>query len=186
MAYGGCALVSYRPDWLPESVLTRLDHYILTAIGDPEPQQAARQTFNIPSEVSLSDIPAQHVLLNGERLVRLRQSARRVQHIRHLYKYLDMPLPGTSASTSATSRIFLVWKLPACSSLRRSSRRCGEQPDVPPAAGRFSAWVRARWAMQCWLSRLPSLSRRTLSGETLRDALLKQLATRYAEINAMP
>jgi hydroxymethylpyrimidine pyrophosphatase-like HAD family hydrolase len=187
MAYGGCALVSYRPDWLPETVLSRLDHYILTAIGEPEPQQTTRRVFNIPSEVSLGNIPAQHVLLSGERLVRLRQSARRVQHIRHLYKYLDMPLPRHKRFYFRDEQDFLGLEAASLfefkeivSTLTTSSLLYHQQ------RGDFAAWVKGSLGDSALAVQIAKLSRRTWPDDTLREALLKQLSTRYAEINAMP
>ena len=48
---------------------------------------------NVPLETSPARIHHGSVWLCGERLIRLRPSPRRILHIRHLYKYLDKPLP---------------------------------------------------------------------------------------------
>ncbi|MBN1313110.1 MAG: HAD hydrolase family protein [Anaerolineae bacterium] len=187
LAHGGCALVSYRPDWLPKSVMTKLDQYIVTAMVEPEAQQTMRETFNIPSDLSLSDIPSQHILLNGEQLVRLRQSARRVQHIRHLYKYLDMPLPrhkrfyfrdeeGYLGLEAASLFEFkeLITTLPI-GSLRYHQQQ-----------GDFAAWIKSSLGDTTLAVQVAKLSRRQWRDDSLREALLKRVTARYMEINAMP
>jgi hydroxymethylpyrimidine pyrophosphatase-like HAD family hydrolase len=186
MVHGGCALISYRPDWLPTSVMSRMGQTILTTLAEPEAQQAVRQAFDIPPDVSL-DIPAQHILLNGRQLVRLRQSARRVQHIRHLYKYLDMPLPrhkrfyfrdedGFLGLEAASLFEFkeLVATLPASSLVYHQKQ------------GDFAAWVKNSLGDATLAIQIAKLSRRTWHGDSLRDALIKRVSARYAEINAMP
>jgi hypothetical protein len=187
LAHGGCALVSYRPDWLPKSVMSKLNQHILTAMVEPEAQQIVRETFNIPQEVSLSDIPSQHILLNGEQLVQLRQSARRVQHIRHLYKYLDMPLPrhkrfyfrdeqGYLGLEAASLFEFkeLIASLPISSLMYHHQQ------------GDFAAWIKNSLGDATLAVQVAKLSRRNLYNDSLRKALLKQVTARYAEINAMP
>ena len=77
-------MVSYRPDRLAAPVLAALERCLLTRLSEPEAVQAVRQKFNM--EESPADIPRGYVWLCGPRLVRLRSNARRVPHIRHLYK----------------------------------------------------------------------------------------------------
>lgn len=187
MAHGGCALVSYRPDWLPESVLAKLNQYIVTAIGEPDAQQITRQTFNIPSETSLGDIPAQHVLISGEQLVQLRQSARRVQHIRHLYKYLDVPLPRHKRFYFRDEQGFLGLEAASLFEFKEIVTTLPMSSlEYHQEQGDFASWVKGSLGDAVLAVQIAKLSRREWPDDTLRDALLKRIAARYAEINAMP
>ncbi|MBN1427412.1 MAG: HAD hydrolase family protein [Anaerolineae bacterium] len=187
LAHGGCALVSYRPDWLPRSVLAKLNQHIVTSMAEIESQQVVRETFNIPPDIPLSNIPPQHILLNGEQLVRLRQSARRVQHIRHLYKYLDMPLPrhkrfyfrdkeGYLGLEAASLFEFkeIIATLPLSSLMYHHQQ------------GDFAAWVKSSLGDATLSVQIAKLSRKKWRDDSLREALLRRVTARYAEINAMP
>ena len=90
---GGWAFVSYRPDRIAQPILHALDHCLLARLSNPEAIEAVQPVVNTPSVETLTATPDGHVWLCGEQLVRLRSSGRRIPHVRHLYKYLDVPLP---------------------------------------------------------------------------------------------
>ena len=92
---GGWAFVSYRPDRLSESVLTSLHHLLLTRLTDRQIGDCLKTHCAVCSlkDTSLDQIPMGSALLCGGEIVRMRPAIRRVPHIRHLYKYLDVPLP---------------------------------------------------------------------------------------------
>ena len=182
MPGGGWAIVTYRPDWLPESLLARLDSCIVSCLGRPEPAEVVQRLFNIPQDISLAGIPAEHALCGGQ-IVHVRSSLRRVPHIRHVYKYLDLPLPRHKRFYFATARgplgieaasladfIQILTELPM-ESLVFHHRR-----------GDFVAWTATSLGDDVLAAQLGKLTRRTLTGEALRAAILKRAVSRYEEI----
>ena len=92
---GGWAFVSYRPDRLSRAVLESLNHLLLTRITDHTIWDCLRThcaSCNVHG-ASLDQIPMGSALHCGGDIVRMRPAIRRVPHVRHLYKYLDIPLP---------------------------------------------------------------------------------------------
>ncbi len=92
---GGWAFVSYRPDRLSESVLTSLHHLLLTRITDNQIGDYLRTHFTVCDlqHATFDQIPMGSALLCSGEIVRMRPAIRRMPHVRHLYKYLDVPLP---------------------------------------------------------------------------------------------
>lgn len=82
---GGWAFVSYRPDRLANPVLQSLDHIVLTRLSEQEAIQALQRLTDV-LKLSPEAIPRGYIWLCGNQVVRLRSSARRVPHIRHLHK----------------------------------------------------------------------------------------------------
>ena len=93
LAGGGWTFVSYRPDRMDLSVLAALHHCFIARLREPESIQELRRILEIPSSEELANTAVGNIWLCGRRLIRLRPAGRRVPHMRHLYKYLDIPLP---------------------------------------------------------------------------------------------
>jgi hydroxymethylpyrimidine pyrophosphatase-like HAD family hydrolase len=185
---GGWAFVSYRPDRLDARVLKAIHHCLLTRLTEPE----ARQTMlnrckdcdlnNTP----LDSIPAGSALLCGGPVVRLRPALRRVPHVRHLYKYLDVPLPqgkrfwfrnghggiGVEAA-SLYEFLHLLPTLPA------------ESLEYHDGRQDFARWAEGALGDEGLAARLRKLSNRQLKGEELRAALKQTVAVHYAELTAL-
>lgn len=184
LAGGGWAFISYRPDRLAGPVLEALDHVLLTRLSEPEGVQAVRQKFSIMHE-SLADIPMGYAWWCSQHLVHLRSNARRVPHIRHLYKYLDTPLPkhkrfhfrdeGGHLGLEAASLFEFLRVLPTLP---------GECLAYHQARGDFAAWVRGALGDGILAGHLHKLAHRPLEGEALREALLHRVAAHYAELHA--
>lgn len=185
MPGGGWAVISYHPEWLAGPVFHALQHYIVTGFDDPEIAEAVRSLLNAPEDTSMVDIPEMHVLLDDHRLVRLKKGARRVRHVRHLYKYIDMPLPPTkrfyfhdekgpldleAASLYEFKQILTTLPL---SSLCYHHRR-----------GDFIKWVRGSLDDQELSESLERLAAQPLTGEALRKALLQRVTARYIDLHA--
>jgi hypothetical protein len=163
--------------------MNTLKQYAITPMTEAGPQQSVRQAFNIPEGISLADIPPQHMLITGERLVKMRSSSRRIEHIRHLYKYLDMPLPrhkrfyfwddngyiGLEAASLFEFKEILA-TLPLSSLLYHQRR------------GDFATWVRTSLGDVTLAIQIDKLSRRTWDDDSLRDVLLRRVSARYQEI----
>ncbi|MCX5723229.1 MAG: HAD-IIB family hydrolase [Nitrospirae bacterium] len=92
---GGWTFVSYRPDRLSQSVLASLHHCLVTRLTDRQIGDSLRAACAVCGlqQTSFDQIPMGSALLCSGEIVRLRPAIRRVPHIRHLYKYLDVPLP---------------------------------------------------------------------------------------------
>lgn len=171
---GGWAFVSYRPD--------RMDRRVLQAMRAVlEHCEACRR-----GGIGVEEIPTGSALLCGGPVVRLRPAIRRVPHVRHLYKYLDMPLPpgkrfwfrdeqagiGKGAA-SLFEFLHLIPMLPV-ESLEYHDRRQD-----------FSRWAEEALGDMGLAARLKKLSNRQLRGEELREAIRKTVAAHYEELNAL-
>lgn len=166
-------------------MLEALDHVLLTRLSEPEGVQAVRQKFSIQLE-SPADIPMGYAWLCNQRLVRLRSNARRVLHIRHMYKYLDTPLPkhkrfhfrdeGGPLGLEAASLFEFLRVIPTLP---------GECLAYHQARGDFAAWVRGALGDGILAAHLDKLGHRPLEGEGLREALLQRVAAHYAELHAL-
>ncbi|MBI4401554.1 MAG: HAD-IIB family hydrolase [Nitrospirae bacterium] len=184
---GGWAVVSYRPDRLDPAVLRSLHHCLLTRLTEPEAVRVVRAHCEgcELDEVNMGEIPTGSVLLCGGPIVRLRPAIRRVPHIRHLYKYLEVPLPpgkrfwfrdekggiGREAA-SLYEFLHLIPTLPI-----ESLAYHDHHQD-------FVRWVEGALGDADLAARLRKLSNRQLKGEELRAGLKQTVATHYAELNA--
>ncbi len=180
---GGFAFVSFRPDRLAGAVLARLDRCLLTRLSEPELADTIRRQFSLPE--SPAQIPAGHVWLCGERLVRLRPAPRQVPHVRHLYKYLDTPLAPYERFHFHDKRGFLGLEAASLFELLKIL------PEVPTsslvfhqARGDFAAWASGALGDDVLAGHLYNLAQRPLEPEALREALLQYVAMRYAELHA--
>lgn len=183
----GWAFVSYRPDRLDQTVLQAMHHCLLTRLTEPEAIKTVREHCGECRlmETNFAAVPAGSVLL-GDRIVRLKPALRRVPHIRHLYKYVDIPLPP--------GKRFWFRDAWACVGMEAASlyEFLYLIPTVPLASleyhdGRedFSEWVETALGDVDLAARLRKLSHRQLRGEPLREALLQTVAARYDELNAL-
>lgn len=188
LAEGGCAFVSYRPDRLDASVLRSMHHCLLTRLTEPEAVRALRDHCAGCGlgDANLADIPTGSALLGGGPLVRLRPAIRRVPHVRHLYKYLDIPLPpgkrfwfrdplGDTGRDAASLYEFLhlIPALPLAS-LEYHDRRQD-----------FARWAEEALGDEGLAARLRKLSHRLLKGEELREVLRRTIAAHYDELDAL-
>jgi hydroxymethylpyrimidine pyrophosphatase-like HAD family hydrolase len=183
---GGWAFVSYRPDRLASRVLAGLDQCIVTRLSEPEAAQALRQTSNCSLGVSLADIPRGYAWLCGQRVVRLRPNARRVPHIRHLYKYLDTPLPKYKRFHFRDDRDFLHIEAASLFEFLQCLRTLPNESLVyHQERGDFARWVEKALGDGILADHLRKLAQRPLEGEALREALLQRVATHYEELHAL-
>jgi hydroxymethylpyrimidine pyrophosphatase-like HAD family hydrolase len=185
LASGGWAFVSYRPDRLASSLLQSLDHFLLTRLSEPAAVHALRNVSDV-LEVTPDNIPRGHVWLCGQRLIRLRSSARRIPHIRHLHKYLDTPLPENRRFYFHDGKKFLGMEAASLFELLKML------PDLPTGCleyhhqrGDFAAWVETALGDNILASHLRKLTHRPLHGEMLRQALMQRVGTHYADLHAL-
>ncbi|WP_447974736.1 HAD hydrolase family protein [Nitrospira sp. Kam-Ns4a] len=185
---GGWTVVSYRPDRLAADVLRGLHHCVLTRLTEPEATASLSEYCpgGAAHEVNLAAIPTGCAWLSGGPLVRLRSAIRRVPHIRHLYKYLDVPLPpgkrfwfrdergGVGKEAASLSEfLHLIPLLPI------------ESLEYHDARQDFAAWAEGTLGDADLAARLRKLSNRGLKGQDLREALRQTLATHCAELEAL-
>lgn len=186
LAQGGWTFVSYRPDRLTESVRSSINHCLLARLSDEEAVEAVNRLVTIPDTTLLAQTPNAHIWLCGKKLVRLRPSGRRVPHVRHLYKYLDAPLPKEKRFYFHTERKYLgidaanlfefkevMAKLPPESVMYHQTR------------GDFSAWIRRTLGDDILAAHFDKLAhRQELDGDEMREALQQRVASRYRELHA--
>lgn len=186
LAGGGWAFVSYRPDRLVSQVLAGLDQCIFTRLSEAEAARALRETTKCSLEASLGDIPRGYAWLCGQQVVRLRPNTRRVPHIRHLYKYLDTPLPKHKRFFFRDDRGFLDVEAASLFEFLQCLRR------LPIASlayhqerGDFARWVGTALGDGILADHLHKLAQRPLAGEILREALLQRAETHYEELHIL-
>jgi hypothetical protein len=185
LADGGWAFVSYRPDRLVDQVLATLDNCILTRLREPEAAKALRQTKNHIPEVSLADIPRGHAWLCGQHVARPRPNARRIPHIRHLYKYLDTPLPEHKRFRFCDDQRFLGVEAASLLEFLQCLRNLPiASLAYHQARGDFARWVKSGLGDGILADHLRKLAQRSLEEEALREALVQRVASHYEELHS--
>jgi hypothetical protein len=184
---GGCTLISYRPDRLGLPVLERLDHCLLFRLTNPEAGQAVHEVFGVPEAAALDELPAACALLDGVQLIALPRSARRVQHIRHLYKYLDVPLPRHKRFYFRDERGYLGQEAASLLEFRQALASLPVD-SLLYHHGRsdFARWVREALDDAELAEQLRRLDGRQWEGEALREALVAQVTERFNRLREGP
>jgi hypothetical protein len=186
LARGGWAFISYRPDRLVSRVMEALDHCILTRLSNPEAVQALCQTTYHAPQGSWADIPQGYAWLCGQGVVRLLPNARRVPHIRHLYKYLDKPLPEHKRFHFRDERGFLGIEAASLLEFLQCLRTLPiESLAYHHTRGDFAAWVKSTLGDGILADHLRKLAQRSLESTALRQALVQRVATHYEELRAL-
>jgi hydroxymethylpyrimidine pyrophosphatase-like HAD family hydrolase len=185
---GGWCFVSYRPDRIDPLILQSLHHCLLTRLKEPEGIRMIQEHCKDCGTVggAVSDLPAGSVLLCGGKVLRLHPAIRRVPHIRHLYKYMDEPLPPhkrfwfrdsrTGIGREAASLYEFLQLIPTLpiESLEYHDRRQD-----------FARWVNGALGDADLAARLQKISNRQLHDDELREALHQTVMARYQEMNAL-
>ncbi len=182
---GGWAFVSFRPDRLSESVLGSLHHLLLTRITDNMIGDCLRThctTCNLKG-ASLNQIPMGSALLCGGDIVRMRPAIRRVPHVRHLYKYLDIPLPPGKRFVFRTEKGHLGIEAASLFELCRLIPTLPlESLEYHDRREDFVKWAESTLGDRALASRLRKVTNRRYVGEELREALNQVVSTHYEEI----
>jgi hydroxymethylpyrimidine pyrophosphatase-like HAD family hydrolase len=185
---GGWAFVSYRPDRLSESVLTSLHHLLLTRItdgmiGDCLRTHCAKCSLK---GASLDQTPMGSALLCGGEIVRMRPAIRRVPHVRHLYKYLDVPLPPGKRFDFRTEKGRLGIEAASLYELARLIPTLPlESLEYHDRREDFVKWADGTLGDGGLASRLRKVANRRYQGEELREALNQVVSTHYEEISQL-
>jgi hypothetical protein len=185
---GGWAFVSYRPDRLSESVLASLHHLLLTRITDNMIGDCLRTHCSTCSlkGANLNQVPMGSALLCCGDIVRMRPAIRRVPHVRHLYKYLDHPLPPGKRFAFRTEKAHLGIE---AASLYELSHLIPTLPleslEYHDRREDFVKWVEGTLGDAALASRLRKVSNRRYQGEELREALDQVVSTHYEEIRRL-
>lgn len=184
---GGWAFVSYRPDRLRQEVMASLHHCLTTRLTEPAGANALRRHCRtcVPEDARFDTIPLGGAMLCSGQVVRMRPAIRRVPHIRHLYKYLDVPLPPEKrfwfrdqrapVGKEAASLYEFLHLLPTLpiASLEYHDRR----ED-------FVRWAESSLGDPPLASGLRKIANRRHQGEELRRALLRLVQAHYQELCA--
>jgi len=185
---GGWAFVSYRPDRLSSSVLISLHHLLLTRITDSTIGNCLRTHCALCSlkGARLDQIPMGSALLCGGDIVRMRPAIRRVPHVRHLYKYFDIPLPPGKRFVFRTEKGQLGIE---AASLYELSRLI---PTIPLESLEyhnrredFVKWAQGTLGDGGLATRLKKVANRRYEGDELREALNQVVSAHYEEIRRL-
>jgi hypothetical protein len=185
---GGWAFVSYRPDRLSESVLSSLHQCLLTRITDRHIGDCLRTRCarcDLP-DAGLDQIPMGSALLCGGGIVRLRPAIRRVPHVRHLYKYLDVPLPPGKRFSFRAEKGYLGVE---AASLYEFARLIPAIPleslEYHDRREDFVKWAEGALGDGGLAARLRKVANRRYQGSELREALSQVVAAHYEEIRQL-
>jgi HAD superfamily hydrolase (TIGR01484 family) len=182
---GGWAFVSYRPDRLSSSVLTSLHHLLVTRITDSTIGECLRTECAVCSlkGANLGQIPMGSALLCGGDVVRMRPAIRRVPHVRHLYKYLDIPLPPGKRFVFRTEKGYLGVEAASLYELAHLIPTVPlESLEYHDRREDFVKWAEGTLGDGGLASRLRKVANRRYQGEELRAALNQVVSTHYEEI----
>jgi len=185
---GGWAVVSYRPDRLSESVLTALHHLLLTRLTERQIEDYLRAHCAVYSMkgVNLDQIPIGSALLCGGELIRLRPSIRRVLQVRHLYKYLDVPLPQWKRFSFRTEKGHLGIEAASLHELSCLITRLPlESLEYHDQREDFVKWADGALGDEGFAARLRKVANRRYQGEELREALNQVVSTHSEEIRQL-
>jgi hydroxymethylpyrimidine pyrophosphatase-like HAD family hydrolase len=185
---GGWAFVSYRPDRLSGSVLESLNHLLLTRITDRAIWDSLRThcvSCNLQG-ANLDQIPMGSALLCGGDIVHMRPAIRRVPHIRHLYKYLDTPLPPGKRFAFRTENAHLGIEAASLYELCRLIPTLPlESLEYHDRRNDFVKWAESTLGDGGLASRLRKVANRRYQGEALREALNQTVSSHYEEIRRL-
>ncbi len=180
---GGWAFVSYSPAQLGNPLLSTLNHCLLTRLSDADSSRVLHQQFQLPENIP-ADVPRQHVWDCNDGMVRLLPDTRRVPHIRHLYKYLDNPLPKHKRFYFRDERGYLGLEAASLFEyLQLLSDLPVESLAYHQTRNDFAAWAEGALGDAELAAHLRKLAHRQLKGETLRTTLLQCVADHYAALH---
>ena len=180
---GGWAFVTYSPAQLGNPLLSTLNHCLLTRLSDADSSRVLHQQFQLPADIP-ADVPHQHVWVCGDGMVRLLPNTRRVPHIRHLYKYLDNPLPKHKRFYFHDERGYLGMEAASLFEyLQLLSDLPIESLTYHQTRNDFATWAEGALGDAELAAHLRKLAHRQLKGETLRTTLLQCVAAHYAELH---
>lgn len=199
MKQGGVALVTYRPSGVSEQVLGQVNNWMMTRSGDESELRALASHFPRLDESmsrTLASLPVGEAIIcfacsNREgpplqEMIRFRTAPRDVPHIRHLHKYLQVPLPtekrfyfsdghGGSHGSAAS-----LWEL---------TNMLGQVPvrslEFHSARGDLARWIEGVLQDEELARHIRKLKRRGLTGEQLRSALAQSVRARYEELESL-
>jgi HAD superfamily hydrolase (TIGR01484 family) len=185
---GGWAFVTYRPDRLSKSVLTSLHHCLLTRLADSQIGQCLRTHCAVDGlqRTSFNQIPLGSALLCGGEIIRMRPAIRRVPHIRHLYKYLDVPLPPGKRFSFRTEKGYLGVEAASLYELVHVIPTLPlESLEYHDRREDFVKWAEGTLGDGGLASRLRKVANRRYQGEELREALQQVVSAHYEEIRQL-
>lgn len=198
MTEGGYALVSFRPSLVAPALLSKLNHWLVTRMTWNEEvaaleRQLAQRTYGGLEAKTLHNLPLGDAVLCLENaevvpsgLVRFRTVRRDIPHVRHLHKYLRVPLPepkrfyfrqsGSSGPYTAAN----LWEF-------RDALQ-----TIPPRTldyhlrrGDFERWLREVLHDEELARRIRKIKNRNLEPDRLRVVLARIVSDRYEELESM-
>jgi hypothetical protein len=183
---GGWAFVTYRPDRLAAEVCEALQTCLITRMRDPTLLQTVARCVQLPPAEALATTRVGSVWLCGQQLVRLRTTGRRVLHIRHLYKYLDVPLPKQKRFYFRTDKGYLGTEAASLFEFKELLPRLPlASLEYHQTRGDFTRWIREALGDETLAAQLEKLAHREpINGEALRQALLERVTDRYIELSS--
>ena len=187
LADGGLAFVSYRPDRLDKPILAMLTCCLVSRLTEKEALEAISSIAHLPDVEALAQTPNSHIWLCGQQQVRLRPSARRIPHIRHLYKYLDMPLPKHKRFYFRTDKTYLGIEAASLFEFKELLLQLPMECLIyHHRRDDFANWVRSALDDDILARHLETLThRQDLTGEALRQALWQCVMARYVELSTL-
>lgn len=202
MAWGGFCIVSFRPSQTAPALLEALDHWLITRLNLAQEIDFLRPRLSRyeGGPAALDQMPtlakgqaylalgaARGWLPPANEVVKFRVGPRAMPHVRHLHKYLraDLPVPKRFYFCDGNGR-YLGRTAANLWEYREAVR------DVPVDSlqyhltrGDFERWLMTVLHDDELARQMHKLSRRSLAGEALRQALLEAVVQRYDELDRL-
>ncbi|MCC6904995.1 MAG: HAD hydrolase family protein [Anaerolineae bacterium] len=186
MANGGMAFVSYRPDWLAAPIREMIQHTLIARLTNDLAQSAADAMIPGRPALPLGEIQQNFALLDDRHVLNMRTVVRRVRHIRHLYKYLDMPLPPIKRFYFRDSGSYTGQEAASLFEFHRALGSVSESSlEYHLYRGDFARWMRGSLGDEDLATYFEKLARRRLRGWHLREALIRRVSLRYTELRSL-
>jgi len=186
MANGGMAFVSYRPDWLATPIREMIQHTLIARLTNDLAQSAADAMIPGRPALPLGEIQQNFALLDDRHVLNMRTVVRRVRHIRHLYKYLDMPLPPIKRFYFRDSGSYTGQEAASLFEFHRALGSVSESSlEYHLYRGDFARWMRGSLGDEDLATYFEKLARRRLRGWHLREALIRRVSLRYTELRSL-
>jgi hydroxymethylpyrimidine pyrophosphatase-like HAD family hydrolase len=171
--------------WAFVSVLSSIHHLLLTRITDNAIGDCLRTHCSVCSlkGANLDQISMGSALLCGGDVVRMRPAIRRVPHIRHLYKYLDIPLPPGKRFAFRTEKGHLGIEAASLYELAHLIPTVPlESLEYHDRREDFVKWAESTLGDAGLSSSLRKVANRRYEGKELREALDRVVSAHYEEV----
>jgi hypothetical protein len=202
MQWGGFCVISFRPSQIAPEIRAMLDHVIVTPLNLPEEieilsprlgqyasgAEVLAQLPTLPKGQAYLCPSLSQPWMNGfGDVVKFRVGPRNIPHVRHLHKYLRVPLPEAKRFYFHNAGSYYLGE--SAANLWEFREALNEIPidslEYHMERNDFEHWLGSALQDAELARRVRKLAGHHLEGEVLRRALLNIVIDRYEELEAL-